>query len=166
MSETSFIPGPETARAYRTALGCFGTGVTVVTTMTPRGPLAITANSFTSVSMDPPLLLWCPAKSSLRHNAFVNAKDFTIHVMAEDQLDMAKHFSRNGEGFDAVDWQPNAAGTPTLPDCLARFECRHFACHPGGDHSILIGEVLEATTRPGQGLIFKHGLYGGFQEQS
>jgi len=165
MSETKFIPRPETAHAYRTALGCFGTGVTVITTMTDRGPLAITANSFTSVSMAPPLLLWCPAKRSLRHDAFVNAKDFTIHVMGEDQLDMAKHFASNGEGFGSVDWQTSDAGTPTLPGCIARFECRHYACHPGGDHSILIGEVLSVSTRPGKGLIFKHGLYGGFLEQ-
>lgn len=165
MSETNFIPGPQTARAYRTALSCFGTGVTVITTMTDRGPLAITANSFTSVSMAPPLLLWCPAKSSLRHDAFVSAKDFTIHVMGEDQLDMAKHFASNGEGFDSVDWQTSDTGTPTLPGCIARFECRRYACHPGGDHSILVGKVLSVTSRPGKGLIFKHGLYGGFLEQ-
>ncbi|KAE9631509.1 flavin reductase family protein [Parasedimentitalea maritima] len=166
MSESNFTPGPDTVRAYRDALGCFGTGVTVVTTLTPRGPLAITANSFTSVSMDPPLLLWCPAKNSLRHNAFIDADHFTIHIMGENQLDLAKHFARNGEDFEPVSWQPNAVGTPTLPDCIARFDCRHFARHPGGDHSILIGEVLSATTRPGKGLIFKQGLYGGFLEQN
>jgi len=166
MSETSFIPGPETARAYRDALSCFGTGVTVVTTMTTRGPLAITANSFTSVSIDPPLLLWCPAKKSMRHDAFVEARNFTIHVMREDQLDLAKHFALNGEDFDAVDWQANDSGSPILPGCIARFDCCHVSCHPGGDHSIVIGKVLSATTRPGNGLIFKHGLYGGFLEQS
>lgn len=166
MSETSFIPGPDTARAYRNALGCFGTGVTVVTTMTPRGPLAITVNSFTSVSMDPPLLLWCPSKVSLRHDVFVGAVDFTIHVMGEDQLSTAEHFAKNGEGFDTVDWQPNAAGSPALSGCIARFDCQNFACYPGGDHSIIIGQVTEVTTRPGKGLIFKHGLYGRFLEQT
>jgi len=166
MSETIFTPGPDTIRAYRDALGCFGTGVTVVTTLTSRGPLAITANSFTSVSIDPPLLLWCPAKNSQRHDAFVNASHFAIHIMGENQLDLAKHFARNGEDFEAVNWQPNAIGTPTLPGCIARFDCRHSACHQAGDHSILIGEVLSATTRPGKGLIFKQGLYGGFLQQS
>jgi len=165
MSEQSFIPGPETSRAFRKALGCFGTGVTIVTTMTSRGPLAITANSFTSVSIDPALLLWCPAKSSLRHDSFVNADAFSIHVVAEDQLELARHFALNGEEFDTVDWQLTATGSPSLPGCIARFDCQHFARHPGGDHSIVIGEVQEVTTRPGKGLIFKHGLYGGFLEQ-
>ncbi|WIY25259.1 flavin reductase family protein [Parasedimentitalea psychrophila] len=166
MSETSFTPGPETTRAFRNALGCFGTGVTIVTTLTSRGPLAITVNSFTSVSMDPALLLWCPAKRSLRHDAFVSADRFAVHVVAEDQLELARHFALNGEDFDTVDWQPNDEGTPTLSGCIARFECRHFGCHPGGDHSIVIGAVHRVTTRPGKGLIFKHGLYGGFLEQS
>lgn len=165
MSETTFIPGPDTTRAFRNALGCFGTGVTIVTTLTSRGPLAITVNSFTSVSMDPALLLWCPAKGSLRHDAFVSASYFAVHIVAENQLDLAKHFAMNGEGFDTVVWHPNAAGTPTLPGCIARFDCQHFACHPGGDHSIVIGTVREVTTRPGKGLIFKQGLYGGFLKQ-
>ena len=165
MSDTSFTPGPDTARAYRDALGSFGTGVTVITTVTDRGPLAITANSFTSVSMDPPLLLWCPARASLRHDAFVTAEHFTIHVMAEDQQDLAKHFSRNGEDFSAAIWQTNTVGIPALEGCLARFDCRRFACHPAGDHSVLIGEVLAVTSRPGKGLIFKRGQYGGFLEQ-
>ncbi|MGR3759042.1 flavin reductase family protein [Roseobacteraceae bacterium NS-SX3] len=165
MAETSFTPGPETARAYRDALGCFGTGVTVVTTLTARGPLAITVNSFTSVSMEPPLLLWCPARASMRHDAFVGAPHFAIHVMAEDQLGLARHFARDGEAFEGIAWQPNAAGVPALADTIARFDCRHFACHPAGDHSILVGEVLSTTTRPGKGLIFKRGQYGGFLEQ-
>ncbi|AZV77811.1 flavin reductase [Parasedimentitalea marina] len=165
MSVTSFTPGPETTRAYRDALGCFGTGVTIVTTVTSRGPLAMTVNSFTSVSMDPALLLWCPARRSLRHDAFVSADHFAVHVVAEDQLELARHFAMNGEAFDAVNWQPNDAGIPTLPGCIARFDCHQFACHPGGDHSIVIGEVYKVTTRPGKGLIFKHGLYGGFLEQ-
>ncbi|APG46715.1 flavin reductase family protein [Phaeobacter porticola] len=166
MSETSFIPGPDSLRAYRDALGCFGTGVTVVTTRTERGPLAITANSFTSVSMDPPLLLWCPARQSKRHDPFVTASHFAIHVMAEDQLDMAMQFARNGEDFSCVPNAQNDQGIPVLPDVIARFDCKQHACHDGGDHSILIGAVLRTTSRPGKGLIFKRGQYGGFLEQS
>jgi len=165
MPETTFIPGADNLRAYRDALGCFGTGITIVTTMTERGPLAITANSFTSVSMDPALLLWCPAQNSKRHDAFVNASGFAIHVLEEGQLDMALHFARNGEGFDAVSWQRSPKDTPSLPGTIARFECHHFAAHPGGDHTILVGEVLSVTTRPGKGLIFKRGQYGGFLGQ-
>lgn len=162
MTNKSFIPGPETARAYRDALGCFGTGVTVVTTASEIGPLAMTVNSFTSVSLDPPLLLWCPARGSLRHDAFASAKEYVVHVMAEDQQDLALRFARSGDDFDDVDWSPNAAGHPMLPGCLARFECAAHARHDGGDHSILVGRVLRAASRPGKGLMFKRGQYGGF----
>lgn len=165
MAETSFVPGPGTARAYRDALGCFGTGVTVITTRTPRGPLAMTVNSFTSVSLEPPLLLWCPARASLRHDAFANAGNFAIHVMAEDQLELAKHFAAHGEDFSAAGWQPNALGAPALEGVIARFDCHRFAAHPAGDHTIIVGEVASVTTRPGKGLIFKRGQYGGFLEQ-
>ena len=83
MPDQTFIPGPETARAFRDALGCFATGVTVVTTQTDRGPLGITANSFASLSLDPPLVLWAPALTSSRYQAFADAERFAIHVMAE-----------------------------------------------------------------------------------
>lgn len=166
MTETSFVPGPDTARAYRDALGCFGTGVTVVTTMTGDGPMAITVNSFSSVSLTPPLILWCPDRSSPRHAAFVGATHFAVHVMAEDQLDLAVHFARDGRDFSVVGWEANADGQPALPGCLARFDCARHAVHEAGDHSIVIGEVLRTTSRPGKGLMFKRGQYGGFLEQS
>lgn len=162
MSEQNFVPGPETARAFRDALGCFATGVTVVTTETSNGPLAMTVNSFSSVSLDPPLILWCPARASLRHDAFVAAKHFSVHVMAEDQLDTAVHFSRSGDAFDVTEVHRTAQGQPALPGVLARFDCRSHAAHDGGDHTILVGEVLNVATRTGKGLIFKRGQYGGF----
>ncbi|MDE4172769.1 flavin reductase family protein [Phaeobacter sp. PT47_59] len=161
-----FTPGPETQRAYRDALGCFATGVTVITTGTEQGPLAFTANSFSSVSMDPPLLMWCPAHASLRHDAFVAAERFSIHVMAEDQLDLAIHFARCGDDFTSVRWQQAEDGTPHLAGVLARFDCSAHASHPAGDHTIILGQVQRFATRPGKGLIFKQGLYGGFLEQS
>ncbi|MBE1282524.1 MAG: flavin reductase [Rhodobacteraceae bacterium] len=162
MSETTFTPGPDTARAYRDALGCFGTGVTVITTQTDRGPLAITVNSFSSVSLDPPLILWCPAKASLRYQAFADAEHFAVHVIGEEQQDLAVHFSRNGDDFSVLEWERNAQGQPVLPGCLARFDCRTHAQHPGGDHMIILGQVLQTTVRPGKGLMFKRGQYGGF----
>jgi flavin reductase (DIM6/NTAB) family NADH-FMN oxidoreductase RutF len=162
MSEQSFIPGPKTARAFRDALGCFGTGVTVVTALSDRGPLGMTANSFTSLSLDPPLVLWAPAKSSRRAESFTRAAHYAIHIMAEDQHDLALHFSKQGEGFDAVDWTPSVRDVPILAGCLARFECSLHAVHDAGDHTIVIGHVDQATFRPGKGLIFKQGQYGGF----
>ncbi|SFT78021.1 flavin reductase family protein [Sedimentitalea nanhaiensis] len=162
MSDSSFIPGPETDRAYRDALGCFGTGVTVVTTRTAQGPLAMTANSFASVSLDPPIVLWCAAKRSLRHAAFAAAPNYAIHVMANDQQDLALHFARSGHDFDTVSWTENAAGIPILRGCLARFECRGSDLHDAGDHTIIVGQVLRAACRPGTGLMYKRGQYGGF----
>lgn len=160
------IPGADTQRAYRNALGCFATGVTVITTQTDQGPLAFTANSFSSVSLDPPLLMWCPARGSQRHDAFVAAERFSIHVLAEDQLDLAIHFARNGSDFAALPWHRGADGTPHLDNVLARFDCTAQATHPAGDHTIILGKVTQFATRPGKGLIFKQGLYGGFLEQS
>lgn len=162
MSEHEFTPGPDTGAAYREALGCFGTGVTVVTTDTPAGPLAMTANSFVSISLDPALVLWCPARASLRHDTFAAAPAYMIHVMAEDQHDIAAHFARSGDDFSPVDWTRNASGLPVLPGCLARFECTLRAVHDGGDHSMILGQVIRVWHRQGQGLMFKRGRYGGF----
>lgn len=162
MDDASFAPTPDMMTAYRAALGCFGTGVTVVTTMTPEGPLAMTANSFVSVSLAPPIVLWCPAKSSRRHDIFIAAPVYMIHVMAADQQEMASHFARTGDDFSVVDWSLCDAGAPVLPGTLARFQCRLRAVHEGGDHSIVLGDVTRVWSRAGEGLIFKRGRYGGF----
>lgn len=166
MTQTSFIPGPDTHREMRAALGCFATGVVVITTQSTRGPLAITANSFTSVSLEPPLVLWCPAVHSKRHDAFVAAQHFSIHVMGESDLETALHFARSGEVFDQHDWSTTAEGIPALDQALVRLDCRHFAAHPGGDHTILVGEVLRVSQRAdlGTGLIFHQGQYGRFRD--
>ncbi|NRB35377.1 MAG: flavin reductase family protein [Rhodobacteraceae bacterium] len=162
MTETRFTPCAETARDFRDALGAYGTGVTVVTAMTADGPLAMTVNSFSSVSLEPPLVLWSPARESSRHDPFVNADHFAVHVMAEDQLALARQFASAGLNFEGVTWEPDANAVPALPGCLARFACARHAVHDGGDHSIVIGRVLEVTSRPGKGLIFKRGQFGGF----
>lgn len=162
MPEKTLIPGPETVRALRDALGCFGTGVTVVTTLTDAGPLAITVNSFTSVSLDPALVLWCAAKDSPRHDAFAAARTYTIHIMAADQQPLATHFAHTGTDFEAVGWQEDANGNLCLEGGLARFECRQTQLHDGGDHSIILGQVTRFWFRPGGGLMFKRGQYGGF----
>ena len=162
MTETTFTPGPDTARAFREALGCFGTGVTVVTAVSDGAPIGMTANSFASLSLDPALVLWAPAKSSRRYAAFIGAEHFTIHIMAEDQHELARHFAQAGNGFDRFDWAPSPDGVPVLAGCLARFDCTRTALHDGGDHTIVVGRVDRAACRPGRGLIFKRGQYGGF----
>ena len=164
MTNDTFIPAESTSEAYREALGAFGTGVTVVTARGPDGPVAMTANSFASVSLDPPLVLWCPAKGSRRHEAMVAAEDFIIHILAEDQQDLAAHFAATGHDFDGIARTDTPEGLVHLSGCLAAFQCRREAVHPGGDHSIVVGAVTRVWHRAGKGLLFKRGIYGGFSE--
>ena len=161
----SFRPGPETARAYRTALGSFGTGVTVVTCMHDGAPLAMTANSFASVSLDPPLVLWSPAVSSSRHDAFVGARAFSIHILGKAQIEAAFAFARDGRDFSHVAWEAGENGAPALPGSVTRLECTHHAAHAAGDHTIILGRVERACHVPGPPLLFWGGAYGTFAER-
>lgn len=164
MTEKTFTPGPEQTLAFREALGCFGTGVTVITTHTETQPVAITVNSFASVSLDPPLVLWCLGKDSNRFDAFSTCQSYSVHVMAQEQHDQALRFAQNGFDFSHADWEKDEGGRPRLPGCLARFDCSLSARHEAGDHLILVGHVEQVMHRPGQGLIFKRGQFGGFAD--
>ncbi len=157
-----FIPGPDHARDLRDALGRFATGVTVVTCGTAQGPVGITANSFASVSLDPPLVLWSVAKSSSRYAHFAAAEHYAIHVLAETERDLAARFTRGGAGFDGLDWTTSAEGIPQIAGTLARFDCARDAGHDAGDHLILVGRVLRASLRAGNPLVFSQGHFGGF----
>ena len=164
MTEKTFIPSPEQSLAFREALSCFGTGVTVVTTNTSEGPAAITVNSFASVSLDPPLVLWCLDRDSNRYDAFHNCEYYAIHVMAQDQHDQALQFARNGFDFSHADWAVDHLGRPQLANCLARFDCQLHTRHEAGDHLIIVGQVEKVMFRTGKGLIFKRGQFGGFAD--
>lgn len=160
--ERLFVPGTETSREFRTALGTFATGVTVVTAMGDQGPMGMTANSFTSLSLDPPLVLWSPAKNSSKHGGFTTAAHFAIHVLGEEQDGLSASFTRGGTAFDGLAWEINAEGAPVIPGTLARFECALHAVHDGGDHSIVIGRVLRVAQRDGAPLCFSQGAFGRF----
>lgn len=149
-------------RALRETFGRFATGVTVVSVATPDGPLGITANSFTSVSLDPPLILWCPACASLRHDRLVGAGRFALNVLAADQADIAEAFSRSGEAFAPEHWQVDEHGLALLEGAAARFVCTTQNRLPAGDHTIVLGAVERAENGNRPGLIFAQGLYGGF----
>ncbi len=164
MTENTFTPTPDTSTAFREALGCFGTGVTVVTTNTSQGPRAITVNSFSSVSLDPPLVLWCLAKDSNRFDAFEACEHYAIHVMAEEQQGLALKFARDGSDFSHADWAVDHLGRPQLANCLARFDCQLHTRHEAGDHLIIVGQVEKVMFRTGKGLIFKRGQFGGFAD--
>jgi flavin reductase (DIM6/NTAB) family NADH-FMN oxidoreductase RutF len=158
----SFVPGPDSKREFRDALGRFATGVTVITTATPKGPVGITANSFASVSLDPPVVLWSIGRHSKRFEAFAGCESFAIHVLGAEQLDLGRRFARSGDAFAglAVSW--NETGVPLLAECLSRFECSRIGAHDGGDHLIMLGRVTAATLCEGEPLLFSGGEYGRF----
>ena len=162
----SFDPAAANARDFRNALGRFGTGVTVVTCDTGTGPLGITANSFASVSLDPPLVLWAPAKSSSRYPFYAAADHFAIHVIGADQTEICNGFARAGDAFAGLDWDTSDQGVPLINGCLSRFECTKVAEHDGGDHSIIVARVTRVTTQPGNPLLFFAGAFGGFAKAS
>lgn len=160
---TAFTPTPENTRQLRDAYGRFATGVCIVTTHTDNGPVGMTVNSFSSVSLDPALVLWCPMKGSERTASFTGASHFAIHVLREDQGDLAMAFAKNGDAFAGLDIVEGMGGVPLLPDCCARFECEAAGQHEAGDHLIQVGQVLRAEfNNEFAPLIFAGGAFGGF----
>jgi len=134
-------------RTLRDALGCFATGVTVVTCLNAEGePAGLTVNSFTSVSLDPPLLLVCLAKSAVSASALVQAPNFAVNVLQTRQQPASIRFStRDEDRFGATPWSCGEAGAPILADSLGVFECERYGVHDGGDHHILVGRVVKAS---------------------
>ncbi|MGE6697970.1 flavin reductase family protein [Hyphomonas sp. NPDC076900] len=150
------------ARTLRDALGCFATGVTILTARDSAGqPVGLTANSFTSVSLDPPLLLACIARSSASSEVFRASAHFAVNVLHIGQQPASIRFSRRDEDrFGATPWEPGLNGTPVLTGSLATFECARHDIHEGGDHIILIGQVERARFEPRRDpLLYFRGKY-------
>lgn len=167
MTPSTAHPGAsERARALRQAFGRFATGVTVVTTGTPQGPIAITANSFSSVSLDPPLVLWSIGRNSKRFAAFAACKHYAIHVLGADQSELCRRFARSGTDFAGLDLDHNDLGVPLLPHFLARFECAIADRFDAGDHMILLGRVLDMEIADGRPLVFSGGRYAQVRDAS
>ena len=145
------------ARALRDAFGAYPTGVTVVTTLAAGGePRGFTANSFTSVSLEPPLLLVCLARTSRSIGVFEAAEAFAVNVLAETQRDVSQAFaSSRGERFASVSWREGPAGNPVFEGVAAWFDCRRHSIVDGGDHIILVGrvEAFETSNRNGLGYV-------------
>ncbi len=152
---------PLVGKALRDAFGRFATGVTVVTTRQPDGtPRGFTANSFTSVSLDPPLLLVCVGKQALSFETFQQADHFTVNVLADDQKEISGLFaSQSAKKFDIAAWQPDERNMPTIDGALARFSCAQHRLVDAGDHLILIGRVEDFETREGHPLGYFRGAY-------
>lgn len=146
-------------QSFRKALGQFPTGVTVVTAQRGDRRLGMTANSFVSVSLDPPLVLWCPAKAAPSHDAFVAAEGFAIHFLGADHQDLAHRFaSRTAEKFNDISHETGISGAPLLTELAPIFECRTWARYDGGDHTILVGEVIRLVERVHDPLLFHSGV--------
>lgn len=149
------------ARALRDAFGAFLTGVTVVTTVDATGaPIGFTANSFSSVSLDPPLLLVCLAKTSRNYATLTGAKGFGVNILAEGQKDVSNTFARPVEDrFAAVSWKPGPFGAPVFADVAAWFDCSTHEVVDAGDHVILIGRVEGFENSGKTGLGYARGGY-------
>ena len=161
IKETPMAPVPLDPRALRDAFGTFLTGVTVVTSHDDTGtPLGFTANSFASVSLDPPLVLVCLANSSRNFEALTQASGFAVNILAEDQKDISNTFARPAEDrFAAVDWQAGPQGSPILAGVSAWFDCSMHKTVEAGDHVILIGQVEAFDTSTAPGLGYARGAY-------
>lgn len=149
-------------RALRTAFGAFMTGVTVVTTVDEAGaPVGLTANSFTSVSLEPPLLLVCISRASLTLPAFLRTEGFAVNILAEDQQALSDRFARvaAAERFAGVDWAPGPVGGPVLGGVCGWFDCRLHDRLEAGDHEILIGRVAGFGHDSRRPLGYARGLY-------
>ncbi len=149
----------ETA-AYRRALGAFATGVCVVTADSPAGPLGITVNSFTSVSLTPRLVLWCLDERSDRWPVFAAADRFAIHMLPSSDRALASRFAKGVSVLGEGEFTRLADGPPCLPEALARFDCVTHERVPLGDHLVIVGRVTAFADNAGEALTYFRGRYG------
>lgn len=172
MTDVSRIPDGRPAydvtdrKALRTVLGAFATGVTVVTAEGDDAPHGMTANAFTSVSLDPPLVLVCVDHDAVMHQVLSTTGHFGVSVLAGEQEAIARHFADRwrvlgAAEFDAVDWQPGPlTGVPLISDALASLECQVWRSYDGGDHTIFLGRLLSVERRTdGEVLAFFDGRF-------
>lgn len=149
------------AREFRNTLSTFTTGVTIITTRAPDGtPIGLTANSFNSVSLDPPMVLWSLAKTSRNLAAFDAAEHWAVHILSVEQDGLSNRFARSGEDkFAGVETQEGVGGIPLLSGCSARLQCKTSFKYEGGDHLIFVGEVLDFDRNDVPPLVFHAGKY-------
>ncbi len=155
-------------KKFRQCLGKFATGVTIVTCADDEGrPYGITANSFSSVSLEPRLILWNVAKVSNSLQAFLDADHFAINLLACDQQDLSSHFAKSDYTlFDTVDINRSQENVPLIPGTLACFECRTHQIHDCGDHFIVVGEVLQFASSEREPLLFYNGDYAALDAEN
>lgn len=147
---------------FRQVLGHFCTGVTVITTMDAEGPAGFACQAFSALSLDPPLVLFCPSRSSATWQRIARSGHFCANVLDESQRELARVFGTSGgDKFAGVGWSPAASGAPILDGVLTWVGCTVVAVHDGGDHNVVIASVTElGPVRPGEPLLFYRGRYG------
>lgn len=156
---------PVSATELRNAMGHFLTGVTIVTTRGVGEPYGLTVNSFNSVSLDPPLILWSLDLGHDRTDLFRKAGGFTVNVMGADDAcaDLIRTFARSdADRFTKADWHWGPSGQPVLASAVTSLECRLWAEYPGGDHVIFIGEVMNINTCDGRVAAYYKGRLSAF----
>ena len=155
-----------TSKELRQVFGEYPTGVTIVTTKDSEGnPLGMTANSFASVSLSPPLISWCVDKNGSAHGAFTNSPHFAVHFLSANQQDQSDIFATSAmeERFPQVKWSEGRFGSPIISESLCVLECALDTVYPAGDHSIVLGVVEHVQRREGiDPLLFYRGRYKQF----
>ncbi len=154
-------------RAFRNVLGQFCTGITIITTVDDEVPVGFACQSFAALSLDPPLVLFCPTKQSRSWLAIESSGKFCVNILAEEQKDVCARFgSREPDKFAGVDWSPSPLGSPILAGSLAHIDCTVASVHDGGDHFVVFGavqslsDIPEVKPRP---LLFYRGDYTGIE---
>jgi flavin reductase (DIM6/NTAB) family NADH-FMN oxidoreductase RutF len=150
---------------FRQVLGHFATGVTVITAAPDGDPVGLAVGSFCSVSLDPPLVLFCPDKTSTSWPTIERAGAFCVNILAEDQEDVCRVFASKGtDKFRGIGWKAASTGSPVISDVLAWVDCHIDQVHDAGDHHIVVGRVVELSVeREGRPLLFFRGGYGRFE---
>lgn len=169
MSQTSTAPESQQAfdaRGFRNALGRFPTGVAIITARDPQGNLhGLTVNSFTSASLNPPLILWSLRNASSMMPVFREVDDFVVNLLAEEHLQEGQLFAVSGpRSFHPEKWQVSESHSPTLHGAVATFKCRTVSRVPAGDHMVFLGEVLSFTYTTSSPLLFHAGKFFGSDE--
>jgi 3-hydroxy-9,10-secoandrosta-1,3,5(10)-triene-9,17-dione monooxygenase reductase component len=162
-ADTVLVPDD---KRFRSVLGHFATGVTIVTALDDGEPVGLAANSFTAVSLDPPLVLFCVAHSSSTWPRIERAGTFAVNILGEGHEELSDLFARPGaDRFAATPWRPGVSGAPVLEDAIAYLDCEFEAEYPGGDHRIVVGRVLDLDMREGaRPLLFFRGGYERMHE--
>ncbi|MDE5443748.1 flavin reductase [Bradyrhizobium sp. CSA207] len=163
-NELASDSSPIDPRDFRNALGSYATGVTIITAAAPDGkPYGLTCNSFASVSLNPPLVLWSLVVYSSSLTVFQNASHFTVNVLGASQQALANKFAKSSDDkFTGVDWTPGLGSAPVLAESVANFQCRSVNRYYGGDHVIFLGAVEAYTYNAKEPLLFARGAFGRF----